>query len=74
MVHFSPNSYQVIFFRPLKYLKMYLRQILRKRLHSKNAVFNSKKSTSKRKRSYICIQKVKMVQKIPFLPYNNVEA
>ena len=52
---------------------MYLRQILRKRLHNKNAVFNSKKSTSKRKRSYICIQKVKMVQKIPFLPYSNVE-
>lgn len=62
-------------FKPfwLKYLKMYLRQILCKRLHNKNAVFNSKKSTSKRKRSYICIQKVKMVQKIPFLPYNNVE-
>ena len=52
---------------------MYLRQISCKRLHNKNAVFNSKKSTSKRKRSYICIQKVKMVQKIPFLPYNNVE-
>ena len=62
-------------FKPfwLKYLKMYLRQMLCKRLHNKNAVFNSKKSTSKRKRSYICIQKVKMVQKIPFLPYNNVE-
>ena len=57
----------------LKYLKKYLRQMLCKRLHTKKVVFNSKKRTSKRKRSYICKQKLKKNNKILFLPYNNIE-
>ena len=50
---------------------MYLTQMQCKRLHMRNIVFNSKKGTSERKRSYFCTQIEEMTAKCRSYLINN---